>query len=61
MTDYYGLLRGSSATSNSVLNQIFQWMNDVSPGHPDLKGAGNYVDVWMDDWFNRWIKPLFDQ
>jgi hypothetical protein len=22
------------------------WLNDTSPGHPNLNGAGNYVDAW---------------
>jgi len=29
-----------------VLSQVYNWMNDVSPGHADLSGAGNYVDAW---------------
>lgn len=46
MTDYYRLVRGRLAASSSVLSQVFNWMNDVRPGHPDLNGAGNYVDAW---------------
>jgi hypothetical protein len=46
VTDYYGLLRGRSATSNGVLRQVLTCMNDISPGHPTLAGSGNYVDAW---------------
>jgi hypothetical protein len=46
MNDYSGLLEGYWATRNTVLGQILTWLNEVSPGHPDLKGAGNYVDAW---------------
>jgi hypothetical protein len=46
MTDYYGLLQGKLAVSNEVLKQVFSWMNAISPGHLDLKGAGNYVYAW---------------
>jgi len=46
MTEYSGLLEGRLATSNAVLGQVLTWLNEVNPGHPDLKGAGNYVDAW---------------